>query len=39
LSLMFIDSKLEPVFYCERCCHAVPAQKTPAPEILAPALV
>jgi hypothetical protein len=36
---MFIDSKPQPEFYCERCCHAVLVDKTPAPAPREPALV
>lgn len=39
LSMMFIDAKLVPEFYCERCARSWPVNKAPAPEIRKPALV
>ncbi len=39
LSLMFIDAKLVPEPYCERCAHSVSINTAPAPELRKPALV
>ena len=37
-SLMMIDSKNVPEYYCERCAHGFPVEK-PAPALREPALV
>jgi len=39
VSLMFLDEKKGPEFYCERCGHAVLEAKKPAPARREPALV
>jgi uncharacterized protein YbaR (Trm112 family) len=41
LSLMMLDTKIEPEYYCERCDHGFPVVKksAPAPAPRRPALV